>query len=76
MSMAAVEVRPRFRNSSKENVELVRNQIADAGHTAEAIEFAHLVKVLRQSMETGGVLDEHPLTIAARQVGATVHWVH
>jgi hypothetical protein len=56
-------------------VVLVRNQIQDATDTETAIRFVALARQHREAMETGGQLDEHPLTVAARQVGATVHWV-
>lgn len=70
-----VEVRPRYSCTGKENVVLVRNQIQDALDTEKAILFVALARKYREAMESGGQLDEHPLTIAAREVGATVHWV-
>ena len=70
-----IEVRPRYSKTGKENVVLVRNQLADAGETEKAVLFVALARKHRESMESGGQMDEHPLTVAARQVGATVHWV-
>lgn len=70
-----LEVRPRFSNTGKENVELVRNQLADSAGIETAILFAAQARRHRESMESGGLLDEHPVTLAAREVGASVHWV-
>jgi hypothetical protein len=75
MEKKPLEVRPRFSNSGKENVELVRNQLADSAGVEEAILFVALARKYREDMESGGMLDEHPLTLAARRVGAAVHWV-
>lgn len=69
-----LEVRPRFSNDLHANIRLVRGTLADAGEIADAEEFVHLAYLLVTELEAGR-LEEHPVTTAARKVGAAVHWV-
>lgn len=70
----ALEARPRTSQPREVNVAQISKQLVDAQLPMEAIEFAHLVKVLEKE-EKAGALQDHPVSLAARAVGMEVHWV-
>ena len=69
--MSQLEARPRFSKTRDENVFLISKQLINAGRAVDAVEFAHLVKVLE-----GQRIDQHPISAAAEKLGMTVQWVN
>jgi hypothetical protein len=69
-----IEVTPRWSNSRAQNVQLVQRQLFEAGKILESYKFLTEYGDA-QAAYRRGELSEHPVTSAARTVGANVRWV-
>lgn len=69
-----LQVTPSYSKTRAQNLLAVQTQLIEAGLVAQADQFLSEYQGLIASRPRRD-LDEHPITIAARKVGATVHWV-